>query len=425
MVLIPSVFKNVLTWLKQLRIWFFKQVIVKRRPLPISISRVFISCLTTLATGPRPRRSILLCKEIGFSIDVLSEPFNSEYLEVEKVYSLSHLKRKGLFRRSLNRLLFEAWKRRRIFPIVIRAWLSLWRIGLDRLRPLLEDNQYQLIICEDLYLVPFFLKFQSEKTKIVLDAREYYPKEFESDPLFNLYEKPEREYVCRKYLPLCDHVFTVSEGLAREYNREFGVKPTVFRSVPAYHDIPVRLTSSPLRFVHMGNANPDRKIENMISIFREASTEGTLDFYLVGNQDYIQRLIDLAEGDPRISFREAVPFNSIIQTLSNYDIGFYFLEPTGFNTTFNLPNKLFEFIQARLAVLIGPSPCMAEVVRQYQCGFVCDDFSNKSMIELIQSLTLEKVNLAKQNSDLAARELCIEKEKNVFMDVVKKLVPHI
>lgn len=389
------------------------------------MKRIFLGCLTTTAEGPRPRRAISLCKNLGFSVDVFSGPFNRDEIKVHEIYSFSHLRKRGLITRFLYRLIYEAWTRRKLFPITFRVWLSLSLVGLDRLKPILKNKNYQLIICEDLYLVPFFLKYQSEKTKIVLDAREYYPKEFESDPLFNLYEKPEREYVCRKYLPLCDHVFTVSEGLAREYNREFGVKPTVFRSVPAYHDIPVRLTSSPLRFVHMGNANPDRKIENMISIFREASTEGTLDFYLVGNQDYIQHLIDLAEGDPRISFREAVPFNSIIKTLSDYDIGFYFLEPTGFNTTFNLPNKLFEFIQARLAVLIGPSPCMTEVVRQYQCGFVCDDFSNKSMIELIQSLTLEKVNHAKQNSDLAARELCIEKEKDVFMDVVKKLVPQI
>ena len=105
--------------------------------------------------------------------------------------------------------------------------------------------------------------------------------------------------------------------------------------------------------------------------------------------------------------------------LNSYDIGLYYLEPTGFNVTFNLPNKFFEFIQARLALAIGPSPNMAEVVRQYQCGFIAEEFSIESMVNTLKDLTSEKIDLAKKNSDIAAKDLCYEKESERLLNLIQ------
>ena len=38
---------------------------------------------------------------------------------------------------------------------------------------------------------------------------------------------------------------------------------------------------------------------------------------------------------------DPVPFDEIIPMLNKYDLGFYYLEPKGFNVTYNLPNKFF------------------------------------------------------------------------------------
>lgn len=83
---------------------------------------------------------------------------------------------------------------------------------------------------------------------------------------------------------------------------------------------------------------------------------------------------------------EPVPMHRIVSFASTYDIGVFLLPPTNFNYRNALPNKLFEFIQARLAVAIGPSPQMAAVVREWNCGIVSDDFTPASLGENLQRL---------------------------------------
>ena len=107
--------------------------------------------------------------------------------------------------------------------------------------------------------------------------------------------------------------------------------------------------------------------------------------------------------------------------LNKYDLGFYYLEPKGFNVTYNLPNKFFEFIQARLALAIGPSPDMAKLVNKYDCGFISKDFSISSMVKTLSELDANKINLSKHNSSLAAKELCFEKESEKLKIMINEL----
>ena len=74
-----------------------------------------------------------------------------------------------------------------------------------------------------------------------------------------------------------------------------------------------------------------------------------------------------------------VPFEEIIPFTSQYDIGFYILQPTNFNGDNAVPNKFFEFIQARLAIAIGPSAEMAKLVHQYHLGIMAKDLTPKAM----------------------------------------------
>ncbi|GAB3288356.1 hypothetical protein GCM10027297_33690 [Parahaliea aestuarii] len=101
--------------------------------------------------------------------------------------------------------------------------------------------------------------------------------------------------------------------------------------------------------------------------------------------------------------------------LNEYDLGFYYLEPSGFNVTYNLPNKFFEFIQARLAVAIGPSPDMKKIVEEQKLGFVANNFSIDAMVDRLNALSLTDVRNAKSNCHQAARILCLEEESQSLL----------
>ncbi|MEH6611510.1 MAG: hypothetical protein V7696_19235 [Halioglobus sp.] len=241
--------------------------------------------------------------------------------------------------------------------------------------------------------------------------------------LFRVLERPLAEYLCESYLHRCDSLLTVSPGLAQAYQEEYNVEMEVIFSAPIFHDLPIRTQRDGLiRMVHHGNANRNRGLENMIEITRRLGREYTLDLYLVGSKKQIQYLKRCADGCSRVRILAPVKLSDIVPMLNGYDVGLYYLEPNGFNVTYNLPNKLFEFVQARLAIAIGPSPNMSELVSAYDCGFVAKTFTLHSMVSTLSALDREAILSAKRGSDAAAKELCFENEGRKIVSIIEKML---
>lgn len=368
--------------------------------------RILVLCLTDPSGNPRPRRLVEFGRKEGFHISVAGFPRKSS-LACDAYYEFKRPSLKFFHRlkRKLLRTVLLVFKSNHLETLLEEARWKLTNIGKK-----LEEENFSAIIVEDIHLLPFAFKIQNG-ARIVMDAREYYPREFESGLFWRLTERPHRIRVCREFLPRCDAILTVSPGLAVEYQKEFGITPHLLRSTPAYCDIkPDAPRDGKIRMVHHGIANKDRKLETMIELFRYLDDRFSLDFYLMGSSHYIKKLKEKAKPFPGIRFMNPVPLPDIIPTVNAYDVGLCFFYPATFNLRHCLPNKLFEFIQARLAVAIGPSPDMADIVRQYQCGFVSDNFDIKAMAEMLNGLGAEQIWQAKQASHKAAQDLCYEKE---------------
>ena len=108
--------------------------------------------------------------------------------------------------------------------------------------------------------------------------------------------------------------------------------------------------------------------------------------------------------------------------INKYDIGLFLLPPESFSYRMALPNKLFEFIQGRLAIAIWPSPEMARIVNEYKCGIVSEDFTIESIANRLNSLSAKDIMKFKQNSHKAAAFLCAEKNREAFLSIVNKLL---
>ena len=171
--------------------------------------------------------------------------------------------------------------------------------------------------------------------------------------------------------------------------------------------------------IHHGAASPPREIERMIAAMRHLDERFELDFLLVpGSKDYISRLEEMARPDPRIRFLPPVPMRELVRFSSAYDIGVFLVPPTTFNLRHTLPNKFFEFIQARLAVAVGPSPEMARIVEQTGCGVVAADFTPEALAAALTELDHAQINRMKQNSDRIARQMSAERNREILLEVV-------
>ncbi|KQO28885.1 hypothetical protein ASF15_14300 [Pseudomonas sp. Leaf83] len=161
----------------------------------------------------------------------------------------------------------------------------------------------------------------------------------------------------------------------------------------------------------------------MIEMMRYLDSRFTLDFMLVENDPlYLAELKEVAKEDARIRFVNPVPMQEICQRLNDYDIGVFLLPPVNFNYEHALPNKFFEFIQARLAIAIGPSPEMAALTRRYECGVVADSFDPQDLAVMLQRLDTQSIADFKQASHLAAGDLNYERGGQFLLSEVEKLI---
>ncbi|MGI5952518.1 MAG: hypothetical protein ACOX61_11850, partial [Brooklawnia sp.] len=232
------------------------------------------------------------------------------------------------------------------------------------------------------------------------------------------------------FLPKCVSVSTVAPGIAARYEREFGVQPSVVPNCPGYRDdLKVRATGTPIRIVHAGAAAPARALDLSIEAVTKVNAEHPgaleLDLYLVpGSPAYIEQMRELA-GDAAVSgvrLQEPVEFSRLIDVMHGYDVGLFFAPPVTYNLKHVLPNKFFEYVQARLGVIIGPSIEMGPYLDQYRFGAVTQGWGVEDLTGTLRGLTPQVVDEWKARSDAAARELSAEVASQVWVDSVNAML---
>lgn len=288
----------------------------------------------------------------------------------------------------------------------------------------LIQEKPDIIIANDIEMLPVALSYK-EKAKIIFDAHEYSPLEFEESFLFRFFFKDYKKYLVDKYVPSVDKMITVSEGISKKYYEDTQIKSIIITNAPDLQNLsPTLVNPGKIRLVHHGAAHPSRKIELEINLMNYLDPSlYELHFFLVSSDcRYLSNLKKLASEQSNIFFHDPVHMKMLANTINQYDIGVYLLPPANFNNEFALPNKFFEFIQARLAIAIGPSPEMANYVNKYKLGVVSSDFNPKNLANAITSMSYQTIMHHKENAHNIARKLCSEENQTIIKSIVKEII---
>lgn len=287
----------------------------------------------------------------------------------------------------------------------------------------LRGRRFDVVLANDLDALPLCLEVAGAGTgtRVVFDAHEYAPREFEDRWTWRLLHQRRVRAQCEEYVPKVAVLTTVCQGIADAYARDYGVKVQVITNATAYQALsPSPVADDRVRMVHHGVASPSRHPEEMIRVMRHLDARFSLDFMLIARDAaYLAKLKALAAADPRIRFVEPVPMPDIARTINAYDVGLFLLPTVSFNYAQALPNKFFEFVQARLAVAIGPSPEMQRLVMTHDLGVIASDFSATSMASALSALTPSQIEHFKQRSDAAAASLCAERNTELLLELLE------
>jgi hypothetical protein len=292
----------------------------------------------------------------------------------------------------------------------------------------LKQRSFDLIVANDIDTLPLAFELKNN-AKVIFDAHEYAPRHFENNKVWKTFFQPFYIHLCQKFIAKTDLMMTVGKGLAKEYEANFGVKPIIITNATRFVDVnPVSVSENKIRLVHHGIANPSRKLELMVDMMKKLDERFTLDLMLMTSafasgktRSYIEEFKKTASSDPRIRILPPVKSHDVVETINRYDIGVFLLPPVNFNYANALPNKLFDFIQARLGIAIGPSFEMAEIVREYNNGVVANDFTAQSLADELTKLSSEDVENFKRRSAVAASEINADRNEKLLMDCLSKL----
>jgi len=375
-------------------------------------ARILVLIYTPLASAPRALRQVQGLRD---SYDVTTAGFGSLGFD-----GIPHVEiPNGAPQRwgKLGRFLYLAFLALRIhWPIP-----HLSARDRDTAR-LLGGQDWDIVIAHDLWALAGGLRL-APRRGIILDMHEYAPKENEHSRIWRLVMEPYVRWMLRTMVPRVSAMATVSEGIAAEYRRSFGFDSVVAVNATPYYELEPGAVGTPIRLVHSGLAAPERRLDLMIDAVRATTATVTLDLYLVDNGvGELERLRARAAGDTRIVFREPVAYSELVRTLNGYDVGLSVLPPTTFNLAWCLPNKFFDFIQARLGVIVGPSPEMAGFVERYTIGAVTDDFEAASLARVLDAMTPEQVTSWKRASSAHAEELSSERQADVWGPLVTRVL---
>ena len=288
----------------------------------------------------------------------------------------------------------------------------------------LQGLDADLIIANDLPALPLALSLARGQVPVFFDAHEYSPGEYEDQWLWRLLFQRYVDDLCRRHLPRCAAMSTVCAGIADAYASHYGVQPFVVHNAPMHQVLPVSpVADDRIRLIHHGVASRVRRLEGMIDMMKSLDERFTLDLMLVDAEPrYLASLRQLAAHDTRIRFLPPVPMPDICKTLQPYDIGVFLLPPTSFNYRYALPNKFFEFVQARLGVAIGPSPEMKALAEQHGCGVIANSFDPVDLAQALKSLTSDDVRRLKTAANRAAPALGFEHDAARVLATVERLL---
>ena len=270
-----------------------------------------------------------------------------------------------------------------------------------------------------------YLAAKRRRAKLVMDAHELFPEVPE------IQHKPVVKWVWRTLerwlMPQCDALLTVCGSIADYYRLHLGVGMTVVRNLSSLPPLPNRRgAGSEAVLLYQGRVNVGRGVDWAID-----ALEWLPDCRLVvaGDGDLLEEMKAYAAEKPwaeRILFTGRLMPEEMHRLTPQADVGLVMLEDMGLSYHYALPNRIGDFVQAGVPMVVSDLPEMSAVVKRFSVGEVIDRLHGADGQANAQALAraVEKV-LARQwtDADFAAarRDMDWNKEKELLIKTADRL----
>ncbi len=239
-----------------------------------------------------------------------------------------------------------------------------------------------LIWCNDMDTLPACYRAAGWKgVKLIFDSHELFSEVPE------LVNRPKVKRFWRrledKYILKLKHCLTVSEGVAQTYKERYGADFKVIRNVPQRVEASTEQHGNYL--IYQGVLNLGRGIELMIKSLHHHS----YGLVVCGSGDIEDQLQELTRSEglqDRVTFEGRLPRKLLIQKTMKAVLGMSLEEDLGLNYRFALPNKVFDYVQARIPSIVSDLPDMSDLIERHRVGEVLKERTPEALAALIRKV---------------------------------------
>ena len=359
---------------------------------------------------PRVKRQIdSLCKELKFHVHLVC---------VQNEINIDSIKKHD------NLTIYRVLRHDNIF----KCYLKSNDREINNIKNIVNKYNIKIVHAHDHISLELAVKLKKQIfIKIIYDAHEYISGWYYYKHEKNIINKLKGKLIHNIYslkeklnLKYVEELITVSNSLALLYKnkKKFKKNISVLRNVPNINNNKhvnhlklrekLKISSEDILIIHSGGMYYyDEVLLYLISEIEKLNENVKL-LFLCTEKDQIRliKLVDLKKYSERIYLHNLVPVDELNQVLSEGDIGIMLnYKPNWPSHWFSLPNRIFDYMHAGLAVISTKQPEFEFIINKYKIGetfnlmeenSLCNCFMN--LIKDIESFKANSLNSIEDNN---------------------------
>lgn len=367
--------------------------------------RIVVSVSNDLVTDQRVRKVCHTLHQEGFDILLIGRKLK-ESLPVERPYATHRMKL--FFRKKIG--FYAELNLRLFFKLLFVKKDILWANDLDTLLP----N----------YLIAILFK-----KKLVYDSHELFTEVPE------LIHRPAVQKVWitieKHIFPKLKNVLTVNHVIAQIYSEKYKVPVHVLRNIS-----PKLTLEKPdkewersfkqgkkMLILQGSGINKDRGAEEAVEMMQYLDDAMLV---IIGGGDVFEDLkkwVTEKKLHDKVKILGKLPYQDLLKYTQIADLGLSLDKGTNLNYEYSLPNKVFDYIQCRVPLMVSRRKVVAELVERNNIGIVFDTHHPVQMAEIVKDAlsNSERYHLWKQNLIKAAAKYTWENEAQKLKEICTDL----
>lgn len=356
--------------------------------------RIFFTVTNDLTYDQRMNRICTSLAENGYEITLVGRKLPSSLPLQKKKFNQKRL----LCWFTKGKKFYAEYNIRLFFYLLFKKMDAICAIDLDTILPCLKISRWKNI-------------------RRIYDAHELFTglKEVATRPaVLKTWSRIEK-----KAVPAFSYGYTVSESIAEEFQRRYGVKYATIRNMPVLKPLPEKKATEKF-ILYQGAVNEARGFEYLIPAMKKVKSK----LVICGDGNFMPQLKKLVQEngvEEKIELKGMLTPEELITFSTQAYIAVAVPENTGINQYLALPNKFFDYIHAGLPQVTVNYPEYIRLNNQYEVAVLLDNTNPETISQALNNLLEDDVlyTTLKNNCLKAREELNWQKEEKKLLSFYK------